>query len=141
MLVLLLEQQQSQSSSDQDDTSDSTEKRNKWLAFGVAALAMTLYALATGLVQVEITRTEDFDDSESSTPDMSAFMSRDQENSEENTSGWIGFTFHQAVDYIHCSTAVTEITMAVELKKLRGHVGRCSCQMIIALDSWSRGTG
>ena len=87
MLVLFLEQQQSQSSSDQDDTSDSTEKRNKWLAFGVAALAMTLYALATGLVQVEITRTEDFDDSESSTPDMSAFMSRDQENSEENTSG------------------------------------------------------
>lgn len=87
MLFLLLEQQQSQSSSDQDDTSDSTEKRNKWLAFGVAALAMTLYALSTGLVQVEIRRTEEFDDLESSTPDMPAFMSGEQENSEENTSG------------------------------------------------------
>ena len=86
MVFLLLEQQQSQSSSDQDGTSDSTEKRNKWLAFGVAALAMTLYALATGLVQVEITRTEELDDLESSTLDLSAFMSRDQENSEENTS-------------------------------------------------------
>ena len=87
MLFLLLEQQQAQSSSDQDGTADSTEKRNKWLAFGVAALAMTLYALATGLVQIEIKRTEEFDDLESSAPDMSAFMSRDQENSEENTSG------------------------------------------------------
>ena len=98
MLFLLLEQQQSQSSSDQDDTSDSTEKRNKWLAFGMAALAMTLYALSTGLLQVEITRIEEFDDSESSVPDMPAFMSGEQESSEENTSGWNGLTFDPAMD-------------------------------------------
>lgn len=87
ILFLLLEQQQPQSSPNQDDTSDPTEQRNKWLAFGVAALAMTLYALSTGLVQVEITKTEECDDLESSTPDMSAFIFREQENSEENTSG------------------------------------------------------
>lgn len=78
MLLLFLEQQQSRSSSDQDDI-DSTEKRNKWLAFGVAALAMTLYALATGLVKVQITRTEDYDMLELSAGDTSA---REQENSE-----------------------------------------------------------
>lgn len=82
MLLLFLEQQQSRSSPDQDDTSDSTEKRNKWLAFGVAALAMTLYALATGLVKVQITRTEDYDMLELSAGDTSA---REQENSEEHT--------------------------------------------------------
>ena len=82
MLLLFLEQQQSRSSSDQDDTSDSTEKRNKWLAFGVAALAMTLYALATGLVKVQITRTEDYDMLELSAGDTSA---REQANSEEHT--------------------------------------------------------
>lgn len=81
MLLLFLEQQQSRSSSDQDDI-DSTEKRNKWLAFGVAALAMTLYALATGLVKVQITRTEDYDMLELSAGDTSA---REQENSEEHT--------------------------------------------------------
>lgn len=81
MLLLFLEQQQSRSSSDQDDI-DSTEKRNKWLAFGVAALAMTLYALATGLVKVQITRTEDCDMLELSAGDTSA---REQENSEEHT--------------------------------------------------------
>ena len=86
ILFLLLERQQLQSSSNQDDTSDSTEKRKKWLAFGVAALAMTLYALITGLVQVKIIRTDDFDELESSIPDMPAFMSGEQENSEENTS-------------------------------------------------------
>ena len=77
MLFLLLEQQQSPSSSDQDDISDSTEKRNKWLAFGVAALAMTLYALATGLLRVQITRTEDFD--------ILELSAGEQENSEEHT--------------------------------------------------------
>lgn len=80
MLLLFLEQQQSRSSSDQDDTSDSTEKRNKWLAFGVAAVAMTLYALATGLIKVQITRTEDYDIVELSTGDTP-----EQENSEEHT--------------------------------------------------------
>lgn len=77
MLFLHLEQQQSLSSSDQDDISDSTEKRNKWLAFGVAALAMTLYALATGLLRVQITRTEDFD--------ILELSAGEQENSEEHT--------------------------------------------------------
>ena len=77
MLFLHLEQQQSPSSSDQDDISDSTEKRNKWLAFGVAALAMTLYALATGLLRVQITRTEDFD--------ILELSAGEQENSEEHT--------------------------------------------------------
>ena len=77
MLFLLLEQQQSPSSSDQDDISDSTEKCNKWLAFGVAALAMTLYALATGLLRVQITRTEDFD--------ILELSAGEQENSEEHT--------------------------------------------------------
>ena len=81
MLLLFLEQQQSRSSSDQDDTSDSTEKRNKWLAFGVAALAMTLYALATGLVKVQITRTEDCDILEVFAGDTPG----EQENSEEHT--------------------------------------------------------
>ena len=77
MLFLLLEQQHSQSTSDQEDISDSTEKRNKWLAFGVAALAMTLYALATGLLRVQITRTEDFD--------ILELSAGEQENSEEHT--------------------------------------------------------
>ena len=77
MLFLLLEQQHSQSTSDQEDISDSTEKRNKWLAFGVAALAMTLYALATGLLRVQITRTEDFD--------IVELSAGEHENSEEHT--------------------------------------------------------
>ena len=77
MLFLLLEQQQSQSSSDQDDTSDSTEKRNKWLAFGVATLAMTLYAVTTGLLRVQITRAEDCD--------ILELSAGEQENSEEHT--------------------------------------------------------
>ncbi|KAJ7380240.1 metaxin 1 [Desmophyllum pertusum] len=78
------QQQPSQSSSAQDDTVDSTEKRNKWLALGFAGLAMTLYALFSGLVQVEITRVGD-DDLNESTPDMSAFTFRGQEKDGENT--------------------------------------------------------
>lgn len=87
---MILEQQQQQppqSPPDQDDTSDATERRNKWLALGVAAIAMTLYALFSGLVQVEITRVGESDDSEESTPDMSAFTFRDEENDGDNTTG------------------------------------------------------
>ena len=81
------QQSQSQSSSDQDDTSDSTERRNKWLALGVAAIAMTMYALFSGLVQVEITRTGESDElEEESTPDMSGFTFREQENDDDNAS-------------------------------------------------------
>ncbi len=73
---------------------DSTERRNKWLALGVASVAMTLYALFSGLVQVEITRTEKSDDSDEAAPDMSAFTFRDQENDEDNAAGWNGFHVH-----------------------------------------------
>ncbi|XP_058957383.2 metaxin-1-like [Pocillopora verrucosa] len=59
------EQQQPSSSPYGQDDSDSSERRNKWLAIGFATLVMTLYALSTGLIKVEIKREGDVEESNS----------------------------------------------------------------------------
>lgn len=56
------------------------------LAVGFAGVAMAAYALCSGLIQIEITRTGD-DGLEESAPDMSAFTFRDREQHNESTSG------------------------------------------------------
>lgn len=56
------------------------------LAVGFAGVAMAAYALCSGLIQIEITRTGD-DGLEESAPDMSVFTFRDREQHNESTSG------------------------------------------------------
>ena len=75
-----------QQESNQGDTVDTTERRNTLLSIGFAAVAMTAYALFSGLIQIEITRTGD-DGSEDSAHDLSAFTFRDQEDNNEGTAG------------------------------------------------------
>ncbi|XP_073243464.1 metaxin-1-like isoform X2 [Porites lutea] len=81
------EQQRSQSSpSSQADSADGSERRNTLLAIGFAFISMTVYALVSGLIQVEITRTGDSDDTDAEfTPDMSAFSFREEKQNNENS--------------------------------------------------------
>lgn len=80
------ERQHSQPSSNQGDTVDTTERHNVLLSIGFAAVAMTAYALFSGLIQIEITRTGDAG-SEESAHDLSVFTFRDQEDNNESTAG------------------------------------------------------
>lgn len=91
MVCVFLEQQSQQqqetSPSSQDDTADASERRSALLAVGFAAVAMSLYALFTGLVQVEFSYKKDYDDLGESTPDMSAFTFREEQQNDQNTAG------------------------------------------------------
>ena len=92
LVCLLLIDQQEQppqsSSSTQDDTAaDASERRNTLLAIGFAFMAMSVYALYSGLIQIEIIKTGDSHDFDLSTPEMSQFNFRDEEQNNENTAG------------------------------------------------------
>ena len=58
--ILVVEQQQQAAPPSGCDT-DLDETRKKWLAAGFAAVAMTSYALLSGLVKVEITNVNEED--------------------------------------------------------------------------------
>lgn len=81
------QQRSSQSSpSSQADSADGSERRNTLLAIGFAFISMTVYALVSGLIQVEITRTGESDDTDAEfTPDMSAFSFREEKQNNENS--------------------------------------------------------
>ena len=81
------QQRSSQSSpSSQADSADGSEHRNTLLTVGFAVISMTVYALVSGLIQVEITTTGDSDDTDSEfTPDMSAFSFREEKQNNENS--------------------------------------------------------
>jgi len=78
------QQQPAQPSSTADDAAEAGERRNTVLAIAFAVVAMTVYALYSCLVQIEITRTGD-GDSQESTPEMSRFTFREQEENDGNT--------------------------------------------------------
>lgn len=81
------QQRSSQSSpSSQAVSADGSEHRNTLLTIGFAVISMTVYALVSGLIQVEITTTGDSDDTDSEfTPDMSAFSFREEKQNNENS--------------------------------------------------------
>lgn len=77
---------QSSPSSRQAVSADGSEHRNTLLTIGFAVISMTVYALVSGLIQVEITTTGDSDDTDSEfTPDMSAFSFREEKQNNENS--------------------------------------------------------